>query len=110
MPPPTHSPLQGLSDELLGAGAGRGQHALVIGALADVAAEDLQDARGGHLAGQLGRVIGHRLGLATVPHSTQAPAAAVPEQGAAIEYRGQAVVVTTDFALGWLTHACRTLQ
>lgn len=52
------SPLQGLFDELLGAGLRGGQDALVMSSLADFGAKDLEDARGGDLIGQLGRVLG----------------------------------------------------
>lgn len=38
------SPLQGLSHELFGIGLRGGEHALVVRSLADVAAEDLEDA------------------------------------------------------------------
>lgn len=103
------SPLQGLFDELLGARASRGQHALVVGALADVAAEDFQDPRCRRLAGQLGGVVGHA-GVAPVLWPAQAPAPAVPEERAAVEHGGKPVVVATDFVLGRLPHACGALQ
>lgn len=51
------SPLQGLLHQLLRAGLGGGQHALVVGPLTDVAAEDLQDSGDRHLTGQLCGVV-----------------------------------------------------
>lgn len=51
------SPLQGLPHQLFGAGLRGGEHALVVRSLADVTAEDLQDARYRQLTGQLGRVV-----------------------------------------------------
>lgn len=51
------SPLQGFLHQLLRTGLGGGQHALVVGPLTDVAAEDLQDSGDRHLTGQLSRVV-----------------------------------------------------
>lgn len=96
------SPLQGLSHELFGVGLRGGEHALVVRSLADVAAEDLQDARYRHLTGQLGRVV---RGLQVPGHGPAPPPPTVPQVGALVENRRKSVIVAADLALGRLADA-----
>lgn len=94
------SPLQRLLHQLLGAGLRVGQHALVVGALADVAAEDLEDSGHRRLAGELGGVVGRPLLLLLL-----AAAPPVLQAGALLEDGGEPVVVAADLALGRLPDA-----
>lgn len=50
-------PVQGLLDQLLGAGVGGGQDTLVVGSFTDFCPKDLQDSWSSYLIGQLERVV-----------------------------------------------------
>ena len=56
----THKPLQGLFDQLFGAGVCGGKDTLVVGSFTDLTAKDLEDARSRDLIGQLGGVLSDR--------------------------------------------------
>lgn len=69
-----------------------------MGALADVAAKDLQDAGRRHPAGELG-------GVVVISRWRQAATPPVLRAGALLEHGGKPVVVAADLALGRLPHA-----